>query len=253
MTGDFREILARPGGESRDGFRWRGGEISRIEGFSDAVFAFAVTLLVVSLEVPHTFKELTAAMRGFPAFAVCFTLLVVIWREHYVFFRRYGLQDNTTLWLNAALLFVMLFYVYPLKFLFGLVLAPLTGTPMIVDRPGGGTENVIEQGQVPHLFLIYGSGVVALYGLLALLYAHAHRRREFLRLTPLEAFDTRASIRASLLAASIGGLSILIALTVPPRMVGLAGLSYFLFGPVLTLHGTLNGRRRRRLEAPRTG
>jgi len=39
-------------------FRWRGGEITRLEGFTDAVFAFAVTLLVVSLEVLHTFDEL---------------------------------------------------------------------------------------------------------------------------------------------------------------------------------------------------
>jgi len=38
-------------------FRWRGGEITRLEGFTDAVFAFAVTLLVVSLEVPHTFEN----------------------------------------------------------------------------------------------------------------------------------------------------------------------------------------------------
>jgi hypothetical protein len=35
-----------------DGFRWRGTEITRIEGLSDAVFAFAVTLPIVSLEVP---------------------------------------------------------------------------------------------------------------------------------------------------------------------------------------------------------
>ena len=80
-------------------------------------------------------------MRGFPAFAVCFTLLIVIWREHYVFFRRYGLQDATTLWLNAALLFVMLFYVYPLKFVFTLVLAPLTGRRWRCQA-GGGTEPV---------------------------------------------------------------------------------------------------------------
>ncbi|HMJ26039.1 MAG TPA: TMEM175 family protein, partial [Pyrinomonadaceae bacterium] len=45
-------------------FRWRSHEISRIEGLSDAVFGFAVTLLVVSLEVPKTFNELMQAMRG---------------------------------------------------------------------------------------------------------------------------------------------------------------------------------------------
>src|SRR5215813_5661399 len=97
-------------------FRWRGGEITRVEGFSDAVFAFAITLLVVSLEVPRTFHELAQTLRGFVVFGVCFTLLIVVWHEHYVFFRRYGLQDSATIWLNAALLFVMLFYVYPLKF-----------------------------------------------------------------------------------------------------------------------------------------
>ena len=46
MTRAFRERLAEKGVARQDGFRWRGGEISRIEGFSDAVFAFAVTLLV---------------------------------------------------------------------------------------------------------------------------------------------------------------------------------------------------------------
>jgi len=248
VTRVLREALSGRGFAGEDGFRWRGGEITRVEGFSDAVFAFAVTLLVVSLEVPRTFHELSAAMRGFFAFAVCFTLLIVIWREHYVFFRRYALQDAVTLWLNAALLFVMLFYVYPLKFLFALVLAPLTGTPTEVRMPGGGTEPAIEPSQIPSLFLIYGGGVIALYALLALLYAHAYRLRRELVLTPLETFDTRASIRAHLLAAGIGVLSIAVALTVPLRFVGLAGFVYFLFGPVLAIHGTWTGKRRRRLE-----
>jgi Endosomal/lysosomal potassium channel TMEM175 len=246
MTRAAREALAGTSIGRKDGFRWRGGEISRIEGFSDAVFAFAITLLVVSLEVPRTFHELATTMRGFLAFAVCFTLLIVIWHEHYVFFRRYGLQDTGTIWLNAALLFVMLFYVYPLKFVFNLVLSDFTGSPSVVATPGGGTERVIENAQVPTLFLIYGAGIIALYGLLALLYVHAYRQRERLELTPVETFDTRASIVAHLLAVGIGLVSVAVALTVPERLVGLAGFTYFLFGPVMGVYGSITGRRRRR-------
>ncbi len=241
MTRAVREHLAEKGAGNREGFRWRGGEITRVEGFSDAVFAFAITLLVVSLEVPRTFNELAGVMRGFLAFAVCFTLLVVIWREHYVFFRRYGLQDTTTIWLNAALLFVTLFYVYPLKFVFNLVLSGLTGGAQ------AGTPPTIEPGQVPSLFVIYGAGVIALYVLLALLYVHAYRRRGELKLTPIETFDTRAGIVRHLLAAGIGLVSVALAVTVPQRMVGLAGLAYFLFGPVMAVYGSIAGSRRRRI------
>lgn len=249
MTGALRERLAEKGVAGRDGFRWRGGEISRIEAFSDAVFAFAVTLLVVSLEVPRTFHELTETMRGFLAFAICFTLLIVAWREHYVFFRRYGLEDNTTIWINAAFLFVVLFYVYPLKFVFTLALAPLAGYPPSVPRPGGGEERMIEPEQVSTLFLIYGAGIIALYVFMALLYVHAYRRRRDLDLTPVEVFDTRTSILTHLLAAGIGVVSCVLALALPARLAGLAGFAYFLFGPVLATHGVLAGRRRRRLEA----
>lgn len=232
-----------------DGFRWRGGEITRVEGFSDAVFAFAITLLVVSLEVPRTFHELVGTMRGFLAFGVCFALLIIVWREHYVFFRRYALEDATTLWLNAALLFVTLFYVYPLKFVFRLVFAPVVGDPTEVPAPGGGLEPVIRPPEVRTLFLIYGAGLAALYLLLALLYAHALRRRRELDLTPVEVFDTRSSIVAHLLAAGIGAVSMAIAVLAPLRLVGLAGFAYFLFAPVMAVHGSMSGARRRRVAA----
>src|SRR5947207_1315730 len=103
--------------------RWRGHEVSRIEGFSDTIFAFALTLLVVSLEVPHTFHDLTQVMRGFFPFACSFALLIWIWHQHNLFFRRYGMQDALTVTINAAILFVVLFYVYPLKFVFSTMFA----------------------------------------------------------------------------------------------------------------------------------
>jgi uncharacterized membrane protein len=114
-----KRLIRREAGE--EGFSWRGEEVSRIESFSDAVFAFAVTLLVVSLEVPKTFDELISTMRGFFAFAICFWLLLAAWFEHYKFFRRYGTSDSYTRRLSAVLLFIVLFYVYFLKFLFVLV------------------------------------------------------------------------------------------------------------------------------------
>ena len=109
---------------------------------------------------------------------------------------------------------------------------------------------MIEPHQIPMLFLVYGAGIIALYLFMGLLYVHAYRRRTALELTPLEAFDTRASIRACFLAACIGALSIVVALTVPLHLVGLAGFVYFLFGPVLAAHGSLTGKRRRGLERP---
>src|SRR5947209_6323758 len=102
------------------GFRLRGSEVTRLESFSDAVFGFALTLLVVSLDVPKSFEDLFAAMRGFPSFAVCFLFLALIWNGHYKFCRRFGLHDSLTRFLTCLLLFLVLFYVYPLKFLFNL-------------------------------------------------------------------------------------------------------------------------------------
>src|SRR6476659_11292394 len=112
--------------EPVDGFRWRSHDITRIEGFSDAVFGFAVTLLIVSLEVPKTSTELLETMRGFGAFVITFMILARLWYAQFTFFRRYGLEDKVTVTLNLVLLFTVLFFVYPMKFLFSVILSDPT-------------------------------------------------------------------------------------------------------------------------------
>src|SRR5438552_931222 len=97
-----------------NGFRLRGTAISRLEVFSDVIFGLALTLLVVSLQVPKNFGELRVSVRGFVPFAICFGLFSLLWHAHYKFFRRYALEDRATLALNSFLLFVVLFYVYVL-------------------------------------------------------------------------------------------------------------------------------------------
>jgi uncharacterized membrane protein len=242
----IREKLIDKGVGDDHKFRWRSHEPSRIEGLSDAVFGFAVTLLVVSLEVPKTFAELMEAMRGYGAFAISFTLLLLVWYTQYKFFRRYALQDNFSLILNAALLFVVLFYVYPLKFVFTFLISMFTGHKGEVRLPNGTTIAMVENAdQVATLMVIFSLGYLAVFGLFVLLYWHAYRRREKLGLNELEVFDTRTDIRESALNVAIAAVSIGLGLA---RYAGLSGMTYMLCPIVLTTHGMVTGKRRRRIE-----
>jgi len=235
----LRERALSRGVGAEPGFRWRGGEVSRIEGLSDAVFAFAVTLLVVSLEVPRTFDELLRVMRGFPAFGICFALLILIWHGHYLFFRRYGLSDAYTITLNAALLFVVLFYLYPLKFLFTLLIDEVFGLNRDASRSS------IESGQTETLLTIYSLGFLAVFLVFVLLHLHAYRRRFQLGLDEVEIFDTRTSLQYYSIFIGVALLSV--AMVRSPFPAG-AGWVYFLLGPACALHGRLRGGQRSRLR-----
>ncbi|MGH9141722.1 MAG: TMEM175 family protein [Vicinamibacterales bacterium] len=222
-------------------------EVSRIEGFSDAVFAFAITLLVVSLEVPKTYHELMLVIRGFPAFAVCFALLFQVWWRHYRFFRSYDLEDGHVVVLTGLLLFVVLFFVYPLKFMWSLPFAGMQGTRV--------TDDVITQAQVPVLFEIYGAGVMATFAILAAMYLHAYRRRTDLELTPPEVLDATVQIYRNFGIVVIGALSMAwaaLAARFAPGQVGGAGLIYFGIGIVEWTLNEYHGRMRRRLEPTST-
>jgi len=142
-------------------FTWRGQEVSRLEGLADAVFGFAVTLLVISLEVPRTTQALRDALQGFPAFALCFGILMAFWNAHYRYFRRFGLQDRTTRLTTMAILVLVLFFVYPLKFLFTLITARNFGL-MMHDAP-----TVSSPDDVLFLYVTFGMGFAGIWALRA--------------------------------------------------------------------------------------
>lgn len=243
----IRERLIMKEVGSKTDFRWRSHEVSRIEGLSDGVFAFAITLLVVSLEVPKTFTELFVNMRGFGAFAISSVLLFMVWYNQYKFFRRYGLEDNTTIFLNAVLLFVALFYVYPLKLIFSYLVSMLTGGHGEVRLANGNVEAMVEPNQMGTLLLIFGVGYVAVFVVFVLLYLHAYRKRHALDLNELEVFDTRNSIQESLLNCAVGTISMAVAFF-GGRYAMWAGPVYMLVGALMAIHGVMMGKKRKRLE-----
>jgi hypothetical protein len=220
----------------------RGREVTRIEALSDAVFAFSATLLVVSLEVPRTYPELVDNLRGFVAFGISFVMLLTIWWAHNGFFRRYGMQDGKTMVLNSVLLFVVLFYVYPLKFLFSALVGQIPGI-----QSGSSVE--LQRGEVLPLMTIYGLGFIAVFLCFSLLYLHAWNQRSALGLDALEAFEAITWARHFLVFGGVGVVSIVLALLHVGERVGLPGWIYGMIGPFCTWNGMARQRQRRRLES----
>ncbi len=213
-------------------------EISRLEAFSDAVFAFALTLLVVSLEVPSSYAELMNILRGFVPFACTFALVTWIWYEHNKFFRRYGMEDPFTVFSNGILLFLVLIFVYPLKFMATMVFARFgIGAPIASIQ--------IANQDIPTLMAVYSLGFVVLFMSFALLYWHAWRRRDALGLTEEERVMLKSALGHHVISISIGLASVVLALTLPARWSWLAGPWYALMGP---LHGWWGVRSQARVE-----
>jgi len=213
-------------------------DVSRIEGFSDAVFGFALTLLVASIEVPPDFEALKLTLRGFLPFALTFALISWIWYLHYSFFRTYGLEDRLTVILNSILLFVVLFFVYPLKVMANNLVPMFTGI-------GENSFRNLSDYDNRFLMVSYSSGVIAVFLVFYLLHWNAYRQRARLELSPEVVFDTRTSMRAHALSVSLGVVSVLLAISMPMDWrFSLSGIIYALEGPFQGANGYFSGRTR---------
>jgi uncharacterized membrane protein len=210
-----------------DPFRHRGKEITRIEAFSDAVFAFSISLLIMSLEVPQTFGELMHIVHGFLPFLCTVALVFIFWHQQYKYFRHYGLNDNTSIWLNALLLTIILFYIYPLKFLFSLLFMFSSGMNVFPKAAEQGLI-ILRADEMPQLIALYSTGYALIWSIFFILHVRAWWHRELLDLNTYEMLETRKQVRGARLNALIGIIALVFALLNLPELSGIT----YIFIPI---------------------
>ena len=229
----------------KSGFRQRGMDMTRLETFTDAAFAFAVTLLVVGGgdSVPMNFSEMTSALKQVPAFAASFANIMWFWYAHHVWSRRFGLDDTKSVFLSLTLVLVVLIYIYPLKAIY-------SGA---IDFFSGGFFasyfGIASVDDLRDMFVIFGTAYVALSGMIALLYRHALRLSDQLSLSSTEVFDSRSDQLTWIFNAGVAFVSIVLALGLPDGLVPIAGMWYAVLGIIMPWHMNRRGKLRKALTA----
>ncbi|MBX7042780.1 MAG: TMEM175 family protein [Ignavibacteria bacterium] len=108
---------------------------TRIEAFSDGVFAIVVTLLVLEIKVPHfesgatnteMIRELLHLLPKFIGFVLSFVIVAIFWVNHHQLFHSLERSDRKLLWLNNLLLLWMSFIPFPTALLGEYPLQPVS-------------------------------------------------------------------------------------------------------------------------------
>ena len=162
-----------------DGFRLRGEDVSRLETFVDAGFAFSMTMLVIFYnQLPDTAAELRDALRKVPSFVLCFILLAEFWNAHNVWSRRYGLEDRASTVTSLAFLMVVLIWIYPLRMVISSGLSLIGAVVAEFVAGTGGTNTglayqILQAGyqlDIPLMFaalLLISLAGIALFGVMS--------------------------------------------------------------------------------------
>ena len=227
----------------------RGREVTRIEAFVDAAFAFAVTLLVISFDaIPDNAQALVEALKGVPAFAASFALLAMLWWSHADWSRRFGLDDGRSVLLSLLLVFLVLVYVYPLRIIFSMFFNWVSAGWL----PSSVTIDSVRDFQV--MFVAYALAWTTLGCVTVALYRHAWRQRDVLGLDRGERIDLRGSLAAQWMIPATGMLALLFLLAMHllelGEWSGFSGFAYSLMG--FTGLAVMRARRLAEREEPKT-
>ena len=210
----------------QDGLRLRGLAMTRVETFADAAFAFAVTLLVISVDdVPRSFDEMVNALKSIPVFLFASAQVFVFWFAHRNWSRVYGLDDRVAVFLTLLLVASLLVMVFPLRIVYAFGASDLTDYwipgPFLLD-----SERWTEQIRL--IFIMLGVSWAWLAGVVVALFAYALTQARQLALNDTEINNARGYILAFSIVGGSGILSIVLAATVPGGWIRLAGYQYSL-------------------------
>jgi uncharacterized membrane protein len=227
----IREHLFHSPPTSDPDFRWRGGEVSRLEAFSDGIFAITVTLLIVSTASIERFYDVWMLVRDLPAFLLSFAFLMYAWFEHHRFFRRYGLQDGLTQLINTVFLFLIMILAYPLKLLTTFLWYLILGIPSseLFVMPAESGLNITEFMQRTYMMYFYCVAVVGVFGCLLLMHLNALFKQQQLELDDLERLITKKSLSHHLVTTAIALSSLIVLLM--SNNPGWSGVVFFLMPP----------------------
>ncbi|TQV89556.1 DUF1211 domain-containing protein [Aliikangiella coralliicola] len=215
---------------TKDGFFLRGDNMSRVETFVAAAFAFLLTMVMVAgNEIPKSIAEFQLAVLNIPAFSVSALQIIWIWYEHAVWSRRYGLEDAWTIVLSGSLIVIVLTYVYPLK-------AMAAGFfSWISDGFFPSNMTVNSEDEIRFLFYFFSSGFFALALNLWAMHKLALARARQLQLTDWEIYQTKTQAMSWLVIMITSLLSILLTTILEGNTIAFAGIIYASFGITLTL------------------
>src|SRR5213083_2044773 len=220
------------------GFRLRGMEITRLETFIDAAFASAITMLVIAAQqIPDDIETLLTAFKNVPVFVASIIVLGIFWRGHWLWSRRYGLEDGISIFISWAMIATILIYMYPLKSIFSSMWFLLSNGRV------GHTLGSHSGSQVRALFAIFALGFTAIALEMVLLNLRAWQLREPLLLNARERAMTFHEVTGWSIPVGVGLVSVVLALCLPRTQIEWSGWLYFSMAILVPLHRACFGRK----------
>jgi hypothetical protein len=194
--------------------------------------------VIAAQQIPDNIQALLAAFKNVPTFVCSIAVLGIFWRGHWLWSRRYGLEDGASLLISWALVVTILIFIYPLKAIFGAMWYLLSDGRM--GQPLGLHTTPAEARAI---FAIYALGLIGMAAEILLLYLRAWQLRGALRLNARESDITRGELMGWSIPICVGIVALVLALTLPIERIEWSGWVYFSMAILVPVFRAINARK----------